>query len=416
VTWLSDQMMTLPRAACGPSRDRPIVPPGGPGRKVVVIGSLAWSLVNFRLDLMRRMIAMGHSVVAVAPDIDETTCSLLEAAGIVCRSVPMDRTGLNPLRDLTSMWALLNLLRDERPDVVLAYTMKPIVYGCLAARLAGVPAIHALFTGLGYAFTEDRPKGRRRAVRALVVQVHRLTLGGITAAFCYNAQERRDIRHFRLIPPQTPLHDLPGSGVDTTRFTPTPVPEGAVRFLFVGRLLRSKGLAVLAEAAALLQAQGRSVLIDVLGPQDSNPDAVDAATLDDWQARGLVRLLGATRDVAPYFRDCSVFVLPTLLREGVPRTILEAMASGRAVITSDAPGCGETIADGVTGLVVPRGDAAALAQAMARFLDDPGLARRLGAAARVQACVQHDVHRINRMLLTHMGLEIPPIGTEALTA
>lgn len=403
MTLFSDPMLTVPQAEPGLRRNRAATLPGGARRKVVVIGSLAWSLVNFRLDLMRRMIASGHSVVAVAPDIDPAIRSRLAAEGIACRSVPMDRTGLNPVRDLSTLRALLRLLRDERPDVVLAYTMKPIVYGCLAARLAGVPAIHALFTGLGYAFSEDRPKGRRRAVRAITVQIHRLALRGVTSAFCYNGQERRDIRRFRLIPPRTLLHDVPGSGVDTARFVPTPPPEGPVRFLFVGRLLHSKGLAVLAEAAILLRP--RQVVIEVLGPQDSNPDAVDAATLADWQAPGLFRLLGATQDVVPYFQGCSVFVLPSLLREGVPRTILEAMASGRAVITSDAPGCGETIRDGESGFIVPRGDAAALARAMARFLDDPGLAARMGAAARTRACAHYDVHHINRLLLTHMGLE-----------
>lgn len=412
----SDPAMTLPRAESRPRPPRPAPPVQAPGRKVVVIGSLAWSLVNFRLDLMRRMVASGHSVLAVAPDIDLGTSSQLAAHGVACRTVPMDRTGLNPLRDLATFRAMLRLLQDERPDVVLAYTMKPIVYGCLAARLAGVPAIHALFTGLGYAFTEDRPRGRRRAVRAVSVQMHRLALTGLTSAFCYNTQERRDIRRFRLIPPQTPLHDVPGSGVDTARFVPTPPPEGPARFLFVGRLLRSKGLAVLAEAAILLRAEGRPVTIDVLGPQDTNPDAIDAATLAGWQQRGLIRLLGSTRDVVPYFRDCSVFVLPSLLREGVPRTILEAMASGRAVITSDAPGCGETIREGESGFAVPRGDPAALAQAMARFLDDPGLAARMGAAARAQACARHDVHQVNRLLLTHLGLEALPAGTEASAA
>lgn len=426
----SHQMMALPRDQVLPrqealpreegraGRDPAGPATSGPGRKVVVIGSLAWSLVNFRLDLMQRMVASGHSVLAVAPDIDAATRDRLASQGIACRSVPMDRTGLDPRRDLATFRALLRLLREERPDLVLAYTMKPIVYGCLAARLAQVPAIHALFTGLGYAFSEERPTGRRRAVRSVVVWMHRVALTGVTSAFCYNTQERRDIRRFRLIPPQTPLHDVPGSGVDTARFVPTAPPEGAVRFLFVGRLLRSKGLAVLAEAASLLRAQGRPVTIDVLGPEDSNPDAVSPSVLAQWQASGLLNLLGATRDVVPYFRDCSVFVLPSLLREGVPRTILEAMASGRAVITSDAPGCGETIREGASGFVVARGDAAALAQAMARFVDDPGLARRMGAAARDQACARHDVHHINRLLLTHMGLEagLLAAGTEASAA
>ncbi|WP_126975669.1 glycosyltransferase family 4 protein [Frigidibacter oleivorans] len=401
---------------------------GGTGpRKVMVIGSLAWSLVNFRLDLMRRMVAQGHRVLAVAPDIDPATRDRLAAEGIACAAVPMDRTGMNPLRDLATLDALTRLMRAERPDLVLSYTMKPILYGSLAARRAGVPGVHALFTGLGYAFTDEAPEEapaplaarlKRRAVRTVVVGLHRVALTGVTSAFCYNDQERRDIRRHRLIPARVPLHDVPGSGVDTARFAASPPPEGAVRFLFVGRLLRSKGLEVLARATAELRARGHAVTVDLLGPEDTNPDAIDPATLARWQAEGLFRHLGQTRDVAPYFRACSVFVLPSLLREGVPRTILEAMASGRAVITSDAPGCGETIRDGVQGHVVPRGDARALAAAMERYLTDPDLARRMGAAARALACARHDVHAVNRLLLTHMGLEsaTPPADREASAA
>lgn len=396
----------------GPARPDPD-PAGVAPRHVMVVGALGWSLVNFRLDLMRRMRALGHRVTAVAPDLDDPTRARLEALGIRTATVPMQRTGLNPLADLATMNALRRLMRRERPDVVIPYTMKPIVYGAMAARLARVPACHPLFTGLGYAFSDPRPTGKRRAVRGTAIALHRLATGRVDLAFCYNDADRDDIRRHRMIPEAARLVGIPGSGVDPARFVPAPLPPGPPVFLFLGRMLRSKGVEDTLAAARLLRAQGLPVRLELLGPTDSNPDAIAPDLLARWQAAGEALVLGETRDVIPHLHRAHVVVLPTRLREGVPRTLLEAMACGRAVITSDAPGCGETVADGRAGLVVPAGDVPALARAMRAFLDDPALAARMGAEARRQVCARHDVHRVNRMILTALGLEAEEAGPVA---
>lgn len=390
---------------------QPAPPAGAPQRpaprRVLVIGGLAWSLVNFRLQLMRRMVANGHEVIAAAPDFDPATQAILEAARIDPVHVPMDRTGINPRHDLETLDALRRLIRQRRPDVVLAYTMKPIVYGCWAARLEGDLRCHPLFTGLGYAFSDPAPTGKRRAVRAAAILLHRHALRSVRLGFVYNDADRADLRRFRMVPASARLVPVPGSGADTAHFTPQPLPAAPpLVFLFVGRMLFSKGLTDLRDAARLLRGQGHAFRVELLGPTDSNPDAVDAATLDAWQAAGEVVWHGATRDVRPYIAACHVLVLPTRLREGIPRTILEAMACGRPVITTDAPGCGETVGDGDAGFAVPPGNPAVLAAAMRRFLDDPGLAARLGENARQRVCRNNDVHAINRLLLTEMGLEL----------
>ncbi|MGX1494987.1 glycosyltransferase involved in cell wall biosynthesis [Labrenzia sp. MBR-25] len=377
----------------------------GRRRRAVIVGSLGYSLVNFRLDLMRRFQANGYEVIALAAEIDAETARILDENGIAHREIPMNRTGTNPFSDLVSLWALMRALREEKPELVLAYTMKPIVYACLAAQLVGIRSRYALFTGLGYAFMEDKPVGRRRYVRAASVWLHRIALRRLTAAFCYNRADRRDIRTFRLIPDRVPLHDIPGSGVDTARFSATPVPQGPVRFLFVGRLLRSKGLALLAEAAKRLKSEGHEFELDVLGPTDSNPDAIEPEQLKAWQDEGVLRYRGATNDVVPFLHASSVLVLPTSLREGIPRSILEAMSCGRAVITTDAPGCGETIEHGVSGFVVPRDDVEALAGAMKSFIEKPDRAAVMGAAARDLVCSRNDIHQVNARLMQLMGIE-----------
>lgn len=382
-------------------------------QRILAIAGLGWSLVNFRLDLLRRMVANGHHVIATAPDLDAETTAILTAEGIRALALPMSRTGVNPFSDLRTLSALRRLMRAERPDVVLPYTMKPIVWGSLAARKEGIARCYPLFTGLGYAFSQDRPTGKRRVVRDIAIQLHRHATRDVRLGFCYNAADRQDIRRFGLLPAAAELVDVPGSGVETSRFEPAPMPSSEPVFLFIGRMLHSKGVGDLVAAAIALRAEGRRLRLELLGPTDSNPDALDAETLNGWQDQGLLRWHGTTRDVRPYLRNCHVMVLPTRLREGIPRTILEAMASGRPVITTDAPGCGETIAHETSGLVVPMGDVPALTAAMRAFLDDPQLAPRMGAEARRQVCARHDVHDINRLLLTRMGLEPDILPREA---
>lgn len=169
-------------------------------KRAAVIGSLGYSLVNFRLGLMLRLQSHGYEVLALAADIDAATRRTLEAHGIAWQEFPLDRTGINPLRDLAACRALWAALRAAAPELVIAYTMKPVIYGCLAAQLAAVPARYALFTGLGYSFTAAPPRGRRRLARAAAVLLHRLALRRLTAACCYNGADRDDIRRYRLIP------------------------------------------------------------------------------------------------------------------------------------------------------------------------------------------------------------------------
>ena len=374
-------------------------------QRVAVIASYGLSLTNFRLELLKRMVANGHSVLALAPEIGSDTSKTLSDIGVTYREIPMSRAGINPLEDLKTLRSLTSELRDFKPNVVLPYTMKPIIYGNLAARRVGACRRYALFTGLGYTFSEENPTGKRAFVRAVAVRLYRAALRGLDLAFVYNPAEEADIRKFGLVPADVPVLRVPGSGVDLSRYEDSALPNGPVQFLMIARLLKSKGVGIYVEAARILKERGIAAEVCLLGPLDPNPDGYSEADVNEWQAKNILTYLGATKDVRPYIRNASAIVLPAIHREGIPRTVLEAMSMGRAVITTDVPGCIDSIVDGEDGFIVPAGDARALADAMERLAADGCLAAAMGRSGRKRAEDFFDVHKVNEILLHAMGLE-----------
>lgn len=378
--------------------------------KVVVVSSLAYSLVNFRGALLSAMVDAGHDVVACAPDEDADVTAALAARHVRFRQIPMQRASISPFADLFTLMRLIGLLRSERPDIVLAYTQKPIIYAGIAARLTGHSRFFAMVSGLGYAFSDG---GGSRALRFVVAALYRLAVARADGLFVFNRDDGDEMHRNGILRHDQQVVQVPGSGVDLARFSARPVPDGPPVFLLVARLLRDKGLVEFADAAREVRKHCPASRFQILGPLDSNPTSIGADELAAWQAEGLVEYLGETRDVAPYLARSSVFVLPTYYREGLPRTILEAMATGRAIITTDAPGCRETVCAGENGFLVPVRDAAALAAAMQRIAREPGLAARMGARSRELAEQRFAVERVNGMLLGTMGLNNGEEGQSA---
>lgn len=375
-----------------------------PPKKVAVVASLTWSLVCFRLDLLRAMIAAGHEVTAFAPDDDIDAIATLEGNGIRFIRIPMARKGTNPLADIRTFVALYVWMRRLSPDIVLAYTMKPIIYGSLAARLAGIRQRFAMFTGLGFLFGEERQDLFTASLRRLSIGLHKMSLAGAAAAFAYNETDAEDIRRNAMVGPQTPVIMLPGSGVDLDRFVASEPRPGAPVFLLIARLLREKGIGEYVAAARVLKREFPHARFQVLGPFDPGPLTISKLQMDEWVAEGIVDYLGETRDVRPFLTASTIFVLPSYYREGIPRSALEAMAVGRAIITTDAPGCRETVREGENGLCVPPRDVPSLVRAMRAFLEDETLARRMGAESRKLAEERFDVHVVNGILLDALGL------------
>jgi glycosyltransferase involved in cell wall biosynthesis len=372
--------------------------------RVLVIGSYAESLINFRGALLAAILSRGNEVHVAAPDLLEGSDlqRQLERLGVIVHNISLCRTGLNPLGDLYLLCSLLALMRRIKPDVVFTYTAKPVIYGILAAWLVGVRRRYALITGLGYAFN-GQASGMRGVVKGIMLCLYKLSLSRSHKAFFQNTDDQEHFCQIGLLPSSIPSVVVNGSGVDLAHFHVVSLPNGAPHFLLIARLLVSKGLREYAKAAQHLKSVYPDVQFSLAGWLDDNPDAISRDELDSWIQDGSLQYLGNLKDVRPAIAQCSVYVLPSY-REGTPRTVLEAMSMCRAVITTDAPGCRETVVDGETGFLVPVKSSDALIAAMERFILDPALARRLGQRGRSLAEDKYDVKRVNAVMLNEMGM------------
>jgi len=368
--------------------------------KIIVVASLTKSLINFRRSLLEELAASGADVVACAPEDDTATVAKLMSMGVAFRRIPMARASTNPFKDVETLCALVSVFWRERPDIVLAYTQKPIIYGGLAARIARVPRYFAMQSGLGFTFSEENTNG---LLRRLVAILYRAGVKRAEAVFVFNGDDEAEMRRHAIIADQR-IVQVPGSGVDIADYPHAPLPAGAPAFLVVARLMRDKGHYEFVEAARRLKVKWPEAQFRILGPFDANPASIDAGDLAEWQKEGVVDYLGETGNVRPFLAASSVFVLPSYHREGLPRSILEAMSTGRAIITTDMPGCRETVEDGANGFLVPPKDAKALSAAMERFLEKPELVQSMGAASRARAVEKFDVRIVNEILMRTMGL------------
>jgi glycosyltransferase involved in cell wall biosynthesis len=370
--------------------------------KVLVSGSFPQSLVNFRGPLIRELGRRGHEVVALAPGSDDRTIATLRDWGVRFVPVELDRTGTNPLRDLGYFLQMRRIVGRERPDAILAYTIKPIVHGMFAAWLGRVPIRAAMVEGSGYAFGTRKTR-RQRLVGAVARMLYRVSLARATVVFFLNPDDRDEFASRGMVDPAR-SRLIAGTGVDLDHYRVAPVPTGPPAFLTIARLNREKGVADFAAAARIVRARYPEARFRVLGPFDQHPDAVSKDEIAASEAEGTVEYLGVTDDVRPYLAACTVFVLPSYYREGLPRTSLEALATGRAVVTTDGPGCREAVEDGKNGFLVPPRDPQALAATLMRFCADPSLAVTMGQASHQLARTRFEVGGVNRDILQAMGV------------
>jgi glycosyltransferase involved in cell wall biosynthesis len=378
--------------------------------RVALIGGFGDLVVKLRGSLIRALRDAGHEVIvcvprpsaAAMPGVQEG----LRDLGARYVEATLDRAGTNPFAEIASRLFYERFMRDERPDAVLAYNPKPVFYAVPAARRAGVPRVAAMITGLGYAFT-DR-SARARILALLAMRLYRRAIPMADAVIFQNTDNREFFEHAGLLAGARRVVQVPGPGVDLERFPWVPIaePPKVVTYLFVGRLLRDKGVLDFVEAARALRAlrlDHERMRFQIAGFLDSNPACVTPHDVRHWQETGVVEFLGRLQDVRPALAAASVLVLPSR-GEGMPMAVLEAMSTGRAVVTSDAPGCRESIEDLSSGYIVPARSVPALAVAMEQFLEDPNLVVLMGRAARERAERVFDARQVCAQVMDAMGL------------
>ena len=381
--------------------------------RVAVVSAFAESLPTFRGEMLRSMVANGHVVLGLGPEDHPAVRSALAALGVAYATVPLDRTGMNPLRDAWTVAMLAKRYRDFRAEAVLVYSPKPVVYGSIAARLAGVPLRAAMITGVGSALAGG-PGPRRRALALLLRSLYAISLRHVDIVFFQNSDDERLFRAMGLVRRRQRVVRINGSGVDLEWFSPAPLPPKPITFLMIARLIRDKGVAEYVEAGRRVRRAHPDVRVQLLGSLDPNPSAISPREFDEWRREGVVELLDITADVRPHLAGAHVYVLPSY-GEGMPRSVLEAMAMGRPILTTDVPGCRETVVPGRNGLLVPPRDAAALADGMLRMMAEPARLVSMGRESRAMAEERFDVHAVNREILQAMGLDRGPAASGRAT-
>ncbi len=356
--------------------------------KAILFANTEWYLYNFRLPLAEALRRQGYEVVLLSPP--GPYGERLRQAGFRWEPFPLSRRGVNPLAEGLTVWRLAHLYRREKPDVVHHFTIKCVLYGSLAARLAGIRRVLNAITGMGYVFVDNRLEAR--LIRLVVKASYGPILRGTQVIF----QNRDDETLFRqqgwLKAAQA--HLVPGSGVDIHRFHPVPEPPGSPVILLPGRFLWDKGLGEFAEAARRLAQEGLKARFVLVGRSDyANPAAVPEAQLQAWQETGLVESWGWQEDMAAVFPRAHVVCLPSY-REGLPRALIEAAACGRPLVATDVPGCRDVVRHGENGLLVAPRSAQALADALRSLIDAPDLRRRMGARGRQMVEEEFSVERI----------------------
>ncbi len=362
--------------------------------KIILVANTEWYLYNFRLSLARDLRERGFEVILVSPP--GRFVLRLEEAGFHWIAWEVGRQTIAPWKELGSLLRLVSIYRHKKPDLVHHFTVKPVLYGSLAARLSGVTGVVNSITGLGYIFLGKDPKAR--LLRRFIKSMYRLAINHPNCAAIFeNATDQEYfIREELLNPDRTWL--IEGVGVDATHFSPAPQPDGIPLVILPARMLWDKGVGVLVEAARLLHERVQVRVALVGEPDPGNPATIDESILKRWVQEGLVEWWGWQQDMKAVYAASHIVTLPSL-GEGVPTVLLEAAASGRPIVTTDTPGCRDVVKDGLNGFLVPPDEPRALADALYQLITDPSLRDRMGAAGRQLILDKYTTAHVNSATL-----------------
>ena len=359
-------------------------------KKLMFVVNVDWFFMSHRLPIALEATRQGYEV-HIATGITNQQ-EAMEEHGLIVHPVSIDRSSANVVGAFKTLVQLLSIFREVKPDLVHLVTIKPVLLGGVAARLAGIHGVVAAVSGLGYVFLDRGWVSRVR--RRLVGLLYRLALGHGNLKVIFQNPDDRDVLMRLAALPTNKVEMIRGSGVDLNEFCYKPMPEGAPVVLMAGGLLADKGIREFVGAAYLLRGQYQSVRFCVVGtPDPANPSSVSEAELAKWEGDGAIERWGYRADMANVLSAAHIVVLPSY-REGVPKVLLEAAAVGRPTVTTDVPGCRDAILANETGLLVPARDTQALALAIEKLLKEPKLCVEMGLAGRTLAEQEFDVVQV----------------------
>ncbi|MDQ7035076.1 MAG: glycosyltransferase family 4 protein [Anaerolineae bacterium] len=337
--------------------------------------------VSHRLPLALAACDAGYDVHVTTSDTDTENVAKIIDSGLPYHPLPLAQHGINPFSEVKTLQAMLALYRQLQPDIVHHVSIKPVLYGGIAARLSGIRAVVGAMSGLGYVFVDDTKKAR--LIRQIVRPLLKVALGHCNTAMIF--QNEDDLARFvamGLIAPDKAVL-IRGSGVDVTYFVPTPEANGLPVVLFAGRLMWQKGLGMFAEAARRLRHKARFVIVGYA--EATSPDTVSQTQLEDWSQEGILEWWGKRDDMPQVFAQSHIVCLPSTYGEGVPKVLIEAAACARPIVTTDTPGCRDIVHDGENGLLVAPHDRDALLSALEQLIDNAQLRQQMGSNGRVIA-------------------------------
>jgi glycosyltransferase involved in cell wall biosynthesis len=367
--------------------------------KIAVLSSHTPSLFWFRMDMMQEFINNGHTVIALGADPEADWKDKFREYSIDYRQLHVERNGINPFKDLKTFVQLYIFTSKEKPDKVFAYQAKTVIYGSIATKLNGITEVYLLIAGLGSIFRGNGIKNK--IVKTIMKMEYKIACSCSKKVFFQNNDDKNEfVRNGLINADKTVI--INGSGVNLEKFHPVPLPSEPA-FLFIGRLIKDKGIMEYLEACKIVKSQYPKIRCLLVGPYDSNPSALKPEELRPYIDDGIVEYFGEQSDVRPFIAQCSTYVLPSY-HEGTPKTVLEAMAMGRSIITSDAPGCRETVTDGINGYLVAVKDIHGIIDKMKHLIINPDLYKEMGRKSQGIAREKYDVKKINQAILQTMGL------------
>lgn len=349
--------------------------------------------------MIEDMAANGWKVYVLAPDFIDKFRNTLKAAGAIPVDIKMVRTGLNPAGDVRTLYNLVKTLKQISPDATFSYGIKPVIYGLISSRIADVPNRYAMIAGLGLLYVDQSPvKLRSMFLKRLANLMYRFSLRYADKVFFQNFGDIDLFVGSHMIP-ESKVVKINGTGVDLNDFDLSNNGNDSVTFILVSRLIKEKGIYDYVEAAKRIKKMYTGVTFILLGDRDENPNSVEFSDLKRWVAEGIVEWPGHVDDVRPWLSRSSVFVLPTYYREGIPKSILEAMAMGKPVITTDIHGCREAVIDGENGFLIEPKNVDSLIQKMDYLIKNPDMIDNMGWRSRERAEKYFNVTDVNKKII-----------------